>query len=149
MWRTLAWTTALWLMAVPARAAEPASGEGKGEGEVAHGPSAIDIGGYVSVSIGGTFLAGGAAAAIFALHKRIQLEAVCQPRDACPIATAQDIEDMQLAAHIATGLSVAGWVGMGIGAGLLLWPEGGAAESNASSPKVRVGPGSVELRLHF
>lgn len=87
------------------------------------GLSGRDIGGIVSLAVGGALLAGGAAAAIFALHKRIQLEAVCQPRDACPIATQPDIDEMNLAANIATGLSVAGWASAGVGAGLLLWPS--------------------------
>ena len=114
MVRAMAWLAFLSLVAVPARAAEP---------EQKTGPSAIDIGGYVSIAMGGALLAGAAASAIFSLHKRIQLEGVCQPRDQCPLAAQPDIDAMQLTAHIATGLSVPGFLSVGIGAGMLLWPE--------------------------
>ena len=116
---------ALLSVATPVSAAE--SSAGPQEAEKKTGLSAIDIGGYVTIAMGGALLAGGAAAAIFALHKRIQLEAVCQPRDHCPVAAQPDIDQMQLTAHLATGLSVPGFLSVGIGAGLLLWPEGASA----------------------
>ena len=106
---------------VPASAAEPQEAPYTG-------PSPIDIGGYVSLAVGGALLAGAAATAIYAMHKRIQLEAVCQPRDDCPLAAAPDIDQMQLMAHLATGLSVGGFTSVGVGAGLLLWPEETAAQ---------------------
>jgi hypothetical protein len=112
------------------------------EASAAQGPSPRDIAGYVTLALGGATLAGGGAAAIFALHKRIQLEQVCQPRDDCPVATAPDIEQMQTMAHVATALSLAGFVGVGVGAGLLLWPEDGQAQA-------RITPGGIELRLRF
>ena len=112
----------LGLVASPASAAESSAVP-----EQKTGLSAIDIGGYVSIAMGGALLAGGAASAIYALHKRIQLEAVCEPRDQCPLAAAPDIDEMQLTAHIATGLSVPGFVSVAVGAGLLLWPEGASA----------------------
>lgn len=118
--RAMAFLALLGLVASPASAAE--SGP-----EQKIGPSAIDIGGYVSIAMGGALLAGGAASAIYALHKRIQLEAVCQPRDHCPLAAQPDIDSMQLTAHLATGLSVPGFVSVAVGAGLLLWPEGPSA----------------------
>jgi len=115
--------------------------------------TAVEKGAYGAFGIGAAAFAGSMAAGIYALHLRLGLEQVCQPRSNCPLAAQANIDEMNSAALASTIIGVVGLGAMATGTILILVSKSRASDKKREADKARVapliGPTAIGLRLRF
>jgi hypothetical protein len=141
------------LLAVPSVAvAAEADKHEPAEDSSAVDSTAVEKGAYGAFGVGAVAFAGSMAAGIYALHLRLGLEQVCQPRSNCPLAAQANIDEMNSAALASTIIGVVGLGAMATGTILILVSKKQAADKRAAEEATIVpliGPTAVGLRLRF
>ena len=142
------------LLLSPAARADDGGDSSDGADEAAQGADStpIEKGAYASFGIGAAAFAGSMAAGIYALHLRLGLEEVCQPRNNCPLSVQPNIDEMNRAALASTIVGGVGLAAMAAGTILILLSKKSASEKPASKKQqasVSVGPAGVHAVFRF